>query len=410
MSPEEQVKYLGLQFNWKGKIHVKHTGTVDGMLVNLQKAPLKPQQRLEILRTFLIPKLTYQLVLGSAHVNTLKRLDLMIRERLRHWTGLPKDTNTNYFYASMQDGGLGVPSLHATVPLYQRARFGKLLTTNNQISLAVKNSNSFAVQLRASNLPLKLNGEIVLSKADCRTAFKDGLASSCDGKEIAGCDGDPQSNGWLRNPEGVAPRLWRRAVQLRAGTLNTKVRMARRRQMRTTDVNCRAHCGCPESLNHILQKCAATHDIRCERHNRVMKAAAKKLRPQVDELYCEPTVPVDATFRKPDLVVRKGNVVSVIDVTISSSSRMEDNWKVKVDKYSTDECERSIKALFRATDRESLMICHTPLVISNRGLVYAKSAAALRRLHLKAYDISDFALLTIRGSLACYDVYMRGIT
>lgn len=44
-------KYLGLNLTWKGKVNLKHMGRLDEMLKEVSAAPLKPFQRLEIMRT-----------------------------------------------------------------------------------------------------------------------------------------------------------------------------------------------------------------------------------------------------------------------------------------------------------------------------------------------------------------------
>ncbi|VDP68588.1 unnamed protein product [Echinostoma caproni] len=81
MNPVDEAKYLGLRFTRKGRNAERHTGKLNEMLGDLTKAPLKPHQRLELLRVFAIPKLVQDLTLGVAHRNTLKSLDRMIRER-----------------------------------------------------------------------------------------------------------------------------------------------------------------------------------------------------------------------------------------------------------------------------------------------------------------------------------------
>ncbi|KER18835.1 hypothetical protein T265_12136 [Opisthorchis viverrini] len=89
------------------------------MLVNISKAPLKPYQMLEILKEFATSRLQYELVLGSAHRNTLKALDVAARHAVRAWLRLPKDTPLGLFYAKVKDGGLGLTSFATTIPLLQ---------------------------------------------------------------------------------------------------------------------------------------------------------------------------------------------------------------------------------------------------------------------------------------------------
>ena len=56
-------KYLGVQFNPSGKIKV-NTERISNYLHHIQTSPLKPQQKVFMLREYLIPKLYHQLILG----------------------------------------------------------------------------------------------------------------------------------------------------------------------------------------------------------------------------------------------------------------------------------------------------------------------------------------------------------
>ena len=52
------------------------------------KAPLKPQQRLFVLRTNILPALLHQLVLAEYTEGYLDSLDLMVRSKVRLWLKL----------------------------------------------------------------------------------------------------------------------------------------------------------------------------------------------------------------------------------------------------------------------------------------------------------------------------------
>lgn len=67
-------KYLGLRTGVTGS-RANIGGILQEGLERLKQAPLKPQQRMFILRVFLIPRLTHQLVLGEVSASTLERLD-----------------------------------------------------------------------------------------------------------------------------------------------------------------------------------------------------------------------------------------------------------------------------------------------------------------------------------------------
>ena len=72
------------------------------------KALLKPQQRLFVLRTNILPALLHQLVLAEYTEGYLDSLDLMVRSKVRLWLKLPHDTVTPFFYANYRDRGLGL--------------------------------------------------------------------------------------------------------------------------------------------------------------------------------------------------------------------------------------------------------------------------------------------------------------
>ena len=82
-------------------------------LVKLTRAPLKPQQRLYILRVHLIPKLYHELILGGIETtkSLLSRLDKMTRSSIHSWLHLPHDVPISMFHASARDGELNILQL-----------------------------------------------------------------------------------------------------------------------------------------------------------------------------------------------------------------------------------------------------------------------------------------------------------
>ncbi|CAM4570023.1 unnamed protein product [Leuciscus chuanchicus] len=181
----ESQKYLGLKFNWKGKVVPKHTGLVESMLNQLKEAPLKPFQRLEILRVYLVPMLTHELVLGGAQKNTLKKLDMMIRMAVRGWFRLPKDTSLGFLHAPIVRGGLNIPCMEVTIGLLQKARFEKLLLSNKPIDMALREQTSFQKILQQINLPCRVGRESMTSRVEAKNQWAVLLQQSIDGRELA---------------------------------------------------------------------------------------------------------------------------------------------------------------------------------------------------------------------------------
>ena len=93
-----RLKYLGIQFQPHGAAPSDGSVLEEG-LRNLRRAPVKPQQRMFMLRDNLVPKLQHGLVLGTARRGTLRKLDVQMRHHVRLWLRLPKDTPVAYFHA-----------------------------------------------------------------------------------------------------------------------------------------------------------------------------------------------------------------------------------------------------------------------------------------------------------------------
>ena len=114
------------------------------------KAPLKPQQRLFVLCTNILPALLHQLVLAEYTEGYLDSLDLMVRSKVRLWLKLPHDTVTPFFYANYRDRGLGLVCLRFTVPPAMKLnRSRKATQSEDPILRAIAMSDSFQAELRA---------------------------------------------------------------------------------------------------------------------------------------------------------------------------------------------------------------------------------------------------------------------
>ncbi len=325
-------------FTWKGRTTPKQTKEVERMLKVITSAPLKPYQRLEVIQDFLVPKLQHELVLGCAHRNTIARIERMIRGSIRAWLRLPKDTSLGFLRAPVKSGGLGMPCLGTTLPLLQKKRFEKLLSSQTSTERTLAKLPSFQTRLRRVNLPCKVGKEMVCSPHEGKEEWTRVLLTSADGSLLTTDDIDPTSGiHWIRKPHSVFPRLHLRGIQLHGGTLYTKARASRGRERSSEEVACRGGCRARETLNHILQSCEVTHNARCARHNRIVKLVEKGLRRKVERTWIEPIIPTFRSFIKPDILVETEHQITVLDVSVVANSRMEISQKLKVGKYGSQE-------------------------------------------------------------------------
>lgn len=404
LGSEDSVRYLGLQFNWKGRVVPKHTGLLEGMLRELSQAPLKPHQRLKILKFYLVPKFIHELVLGHVHRNTLVRLDRQLRSAVRLWLRLPSDTPLGYFHSHIKDGGLGVPCFSTTIPLLQKARLEKVASGATMLPPAVLHQEAFQSLSHRINQPCMMASAVVTMKEEVRMEWRNILARAIDGRDLCIADVDGASHEWLLRPSRVFPRLFIRGIQLRGGVLSTKSRSARGSNRKVVDRSCQGACRAPETLNHILQVCETTHDARCACHNRVLRHLAHLFHRDGVHCWVEPIIPSGPSFIKPDLVVDWNKELWVLDVAIVSGYRLRESWDLKIAKYGREDRVKDILTWAKITAE----VKQLPVIFSNRGLCFELSGGGLRTLGLGRRDIMDLCLLTIRSSLQCYDVYQRG--
>lgn len=111
---------LGVSFDWKGILPFPHHKVVHDWLGELHSAPLKPQQRIELWRGYAMPRLLHSFVLGNVRHNTLRAIDVNVRNSIRKWLRLPKDCPVGFFHAAVSDGGLGLPSLVTLILLMRQ--------------------------------------------------------------------------------------------------------------------------------------------------------------------------------------------------------------------------------------------------------------------------------------------------
>jgi hypothetical protein len=89
-------------------------------------APLKPQQRMHLLRVFLLPRFDHVWTFGRLNAGILRRLDIRVRNAIRTWLRLPHDVPVGYFHAPTNAGGLGISQLSDFIPLLHLKRFERL--------------------------------------------------------------------------------------------------------------------------------------------------------------------------------------------------------------------------------------------------------------------------------------------
>ncbi|KAG0418941.1 hypothetical protein HPB47_004484 [Ixodes persulcatus] len=243
-------RYLGVQFFTEGRRRGRVDRDLRELLERVTRAPLKPQQRLFILRGFLLPRLHHRLVLGLWGVGALSKLDRMTRAAIRKWRALPHDTPMGYFHAPVSEGGLGVTSLRTAIPGMTLARIKGLRFSDHPGCEAALQCRMLTDQVRRARQAANLDGVSLTTKADVHKYWADKLHVSYDGRHYVN------------------------VIKLRVNALPT---LSRTKRGRPDGVSCRAGCRARESLGHVLQACHRGHRGRVKRHDNIARYIAMRL-------------------------------------------------------------------------------------------------------------------------------------
>lgn len=324
-------KYLGIRFT--GTTHQRGGSGLFGDLKTLDRAPLKPQQRLRILKNVVIPKYLHAQVLGKINMGTLRSYDQGIRAHVRRWLRFPKDLPLAYYYADVKCGGLGVPYLQQMVPLVKLNRLKRFVNKNGEVARSFKESFFIKRELEWCNVTLnKQINSFNITKAMKSKYWELRLGNMVDTCDLNNAKACPVSSAWVEDrSHDISGEDYIHYHHIRAGCLPSKARTTRGR---ADDRLCRAGCMVSETNYHVVQVCQRTHGGRVHRHDRVVDLLEGHLknRPHTTVLK-EPKLKTTLGLRKPDLVVTQGEKSIVLDVQIVSGKSMSRDHINKKNKY-----------------------------------------------------------------------------
>lgn len=291
-------------------------------LRNIERAPLKPHQKLAILKQHLIPRLLYGLQVPSVTAGILAECDRLVRKTVKRTLHLSGHTGDQFLYACLRDGGLGIPQLRRKIPAIMASRLATLFTSD-ETTAAIEHAEPTATLVnKISRLTSVGNPEAYWKEQISTRPFSKGLESAAD---------NVASRGWISNiPTGWTGRDYVRAVQLRTNNLPCRGLPYNPPALR----KCRAGCDRVESLSHILQGCPVTHFERIKRHNEIVEKVARHIRTKKWSCEVEHRVRhTDGQLFIPDLVIHKPdtNTTIVCDVQVcwEGPRSLTESWTAK---------------------------------------------------------------------------------
>lgn len=406
----DTYKYLGLCVGVSGR-HLSSGAKLAQMLEELTRCPLKPQQRLYLLRNHVYPRMIHRLVLGPISVGMLKRLDKATRTAVKRWLKLPmRDTPVGLIHAGFTDGGLGVPSFRTSVPRMRKRRVERLQTCREPSVRSVWTSAG-ASRYRSTPGMRVAGGDLVATRADELKYWKDRLRSTIDGAGTEGLEETPVVNRWVGSGTSfLTGRSYIRSVMLRGCQALVPARTARwsGRNVPFCDAGCRVSA----TLNHMVQACPRTHAPRVDRHDRLNSRFAKWFERKGAKVQQECRVVTASGLRIPDLVVHTVAASWVIDTSIITDAGVEAMRRARVDKIAKYD-RPEIRAMVERARREHGFpvgaVLFDAVILSWRGALLGASATVLRRLGLTASQLELTSVIVLEETWKVYTWY-RGST
>ena len=393
-------KYLGIKFNPNGKTSI-NTNDLQDIIDRVKRAPLKPFQKLELIRSNIIPKLFHRLVLGKISKGLLTKLDDKVRTFMKDCMDLPHDTPTSFFYTRISDGGLGLPSFLDRVPVTLYKRVSKFATSKDSIVATLRESQRIKSLLLKCNELSNIHPPAVMSTDVALKRHRTDLYKKIDGRPLCEFKENTKGQLWLsRHTRIVNGRAFKNLVKLRIGKLTTKENATRGRDV---EKKCRHCLRVNESMQHVIQHCHFTHFPRMQRHECQKKGFT---------VLWEPIFTTRTGRLKPDIVVVANNTICVIDISIvtenmryehmAGASRLKDIWNFKKNYYDRPELRDILKDRFDISN-----FFFGAVILSLQGIWCKENDKSLEACGILLSRRDIFVVRSMEHTVKIWNFFMR---
>lgn len=350
LSIMDSYKYLGVRVSAEGIRDPKSEIELREQLNRLQHCELRPQHKLHILRSVVIPMMYYSQTLGDLAPKRWKAFDKAIRHFVRNILHLPEDTPKGFFHASHRDGGMGIHSLQSQIHRLRRNRIESLFeSTDPVLKFFIEEDDYIQKEFDRQNVNLSINQCVFgTTKKSCVETWRTILHQSVDGRGLAHHQTlNPYRSAWVIDRFSVlSGREFVSALQTRGALLKSVARGAR--QSPGTSLECPKCDKTVCNLSHLLQVCPIVKDVRIERHEEVVSGIARAASRQGYEVLYEPQIPVKPTWLKPDLVlIKKGEIIVIDPTVVADNADLEDTHRLKTKKYDIKEIREYLQRLHK---------------------------------------------------------------
>ena len=141
LTTDDTYEYLGIEIGPSDNKNNIIVIELTSKLITITKALLKPQQKLDTLKSYLLPSLLHRLSFSNIYLKSLKTMDRSIRYYVRRWSRLPKDTSLGLFYARCRCiRGLTITRLFLSIPVMCLKRVNSIHGNDDRIIQTLPNN------------------------------------------------------------------------------------------------------------------------------------------------------------------------------------------------------------------------------------------------------------------------------
>ena len=380
----ELAKYLGLRFRPNGEVAIP-LDDYDKWRSNVKKSCLKPEQKIDILKSTIIGRMDYVLRLAGPRGSTLRKLDRANRIWAKKVLHLPMST-PNVFMHGKQ--GVGLCELAKEIPLRRRKAWETMMENQDAVAriTAIDMEKDVFRDVRVGGVERTRNSEHLERERPIA------LGKLTNGKALETIYRSDVNRPWLWRTGNVASGV--KMVALK-GMAN--VSMNRLNLTRGLAVRCRKCKHATETNLHILNECRTNRDAICKRHNGVCDRVAKILRRRGFEVTQERTFLITETREhlKPDMVCHFGDDSYVLDVRVSyetSTLGLEAKATEKEEKY------RPVARLIERDRGMTKRVKTLGLIVGSWGTFTKGTRKRWRAIGMTRLDLESVQMITVGWS------------
>lgn len=406
--PPNYTKYLGVRFSSHGANDHSHVWKyVKEVLVATKNIRVKPQNKIDLLRSHIIPRFLYILTHTELYPIVLHRVDREIRRFVRETLHLPTSLSNEFFYLPIKRGGLQIANIHEIVGAAKIRNYEDIVTSRDLALIQLHESYCSSI-IDNFRISLGLGGQYNTNDiAEQRKQIQKDRINSFNNK-IHGVGAEifchhPRSNLWLQgNQRWIDANVFIKAVKLRTNTTETRVTCTRGQNVSKICRHCKKQ---PESIMHIIQFCEKTRGMRYLRHHRICHIVSEKLQSLGHTVFQEKSYLCANTQKnlRPDIVSVIGGKALVLDITVvyeRNDLAFIESYKKKVEKY------RAIENIVKHEHACTQVDIHG-LTIGARGSYFKSHLTIWRTLGFSEADLSRTSYLCMKQSLKIISTFRK---